>query len=204
MVQFIYLNEVKLDNKCFEDFQALAAELGIDGLHDKVNIESDPDVLINDSFDMNSIHNAEEDSPESDTDNELVETLVEMEAENDSIYETNEAVAEKNMKDVHPEEVTVNPCVQKVEWNSSKFFQCDKCEFLTVYKVSLRKHTLFRHDGITHPCTICESVLSCKASLKTHIKAKHEGVRFPCDLCDFKATSLSLVKKHMTKTHVTK
>ena len=226
LIRFIYLGEVKVETTDFDSFIALARELDVDGLDERVRMENDSDFIDNNIGNVDNILNATFYSRENQTSDYLKSESVSGEDMKDdslaSSFDINKFNENKEKIDLYSspqfepsvDQIISNPDINSPEDEArskeitenkintpSSFYQCDKCDFLTVYKVSLKKHILFRHEGITHPCTNCDSVFSCQASLKQHVKAKHEGIRFPCDLCEFKATSLSLVRKHKTKTH---
>jgi len=226
LIRFIYLGEVTVERADFDSFIALARELDVDGLDERVkignysdfidnNVGNVEDIILNATFYSRENQSSDYFKNEFVSVEEMQDESLASSSEINEFNEDKETIDLDNSSQVEPsvDQIISNPDINSPKdeakskdvtenkIDTSSFYQCDKCDFLTVYKVSLKKHILFRHEGITHPCTNCDSVFSCRASLKQHVKAKHEGIRFPCDLCEFKATSLSIVRKHKTKTH---
>ncbi|CAH1983462.1 unnamed protein product [Acanthoscelides obtectus] len=94
---------------------------------------------------------------------------------------------------------------------SSKLHECTICNFKTVYKSHLTRHTLI-HSSFSdlYICKHCKTSFKKKQSLFDHILKKHPDFRgtvsgkiYECMHCDFKKTSRTDFIKHMAK-HNTK
>ena len=80
-------------------------------------------------------------------------------------------------------------------------YQCDQCNHVANYKLSLKKHKQSNHEGLLFMCDTCEKTYGEKSHLAAHIKEIHLGVRYPCDQCDYKATRKGYIRFHKAKKH---
>ena len=57
-------------------------------------------------------------------------------------------------------------------------FQCDQCEFQTVWDISLKSHTMTMHTEKQYKCDKdnCDYMGRLKSDLKRHMGAMHEGI----------------------------
>jgi hypothetical protein len=78
---------------------------------------------------------------------------------------------------------------------------CDKCEFKAGESAHLNRHKQSKHDGVVYSCSQCEFQCKRKDSIKTHQQVKHEGVVFSCTQCEFDTTSQRGLKLHQQSVH---
>ena len=59
-----------------------------------------------------------------------------------------------------------------------------------------------KHDGEQFRCEKCDYQSASKHSLKLHTQSKHDGIRYVCGECGYKATQKQNLKTHiMTAKH---
>ena len=110
-------------------------------------------------------------------------------------------------------------------------FQCDQCEFQTVWDISLKSHTMTMHtekqykcdkdncdyigrlksdlkrhmgamhEGITYDCTQCPKTYKEKRKLKEHVRFDHQGIIQKCDQCDYQSGRKINLYKHVQTKH---
>ncbi|XP_070501430.1 zinc finger protein ZFP2-like [Chironomus tepperi] len=81
--------------------------------------------------------------------------------------------------------------------NSSKCFECDKCDKKFSEIEYLKKH-LFRHLGIkSFECTLCPARFAVKAGLDSHMTTHTNERKFACGECPAKFTKIQTLKLHM-------
>ena len=65
-----------------------------------------------------------------------------------------------------------------------------------------KSHTAAKHDGLRFRCEKCDYQSASKPSLKLRTQSKHDGIRYVCGGCGFKATQKHFLKSHiMTAKH---
>ena len=80
------------------------------------------------------------------------------------------------------------------------FTKCDKCDFLTVSGVSLRKHHRAEHPNIAYDCKECHLLFNFKSTFLKHKKKVHSIEKpFSCSMCGNRFTNNSHFKRHMKK-----
>jgi len=110
--------------------------------------------------------------------------------------------------------------------NEGMLFLCDRCEYKTNNKYTLRHHMSTIHHIGTEPCTICnfvaknsshlqlhlakhgsfpcnqcEHVANLKSGLARHKKAVHEERKYLCDHCDYFSARADILRIHRTAMH---
>ena len=58
----------------------------------------------------------------------------------------------------------------------------------------------FKHDGTQLQCEKCDYQSALKQSLKLHIQSKHDGIGYACgecDQCSYRASKKQNLEKHM-------
>ena len=110
-------------------------------------------------------------------------------------------------------------------------FQCDQCEFQTVWDISLKSHTMTMHtdkqykcdkdncdymgrlksdlkrhmgamhEGITYDCTQCPKTYKEKRKLKEHVRFDHQGIIQKCDQCDYQSGRKINLYRHVQTKH---
>jgi hypothetical protein len=75
-------------------------------------------------------------------------------------------------------------------------FKCDKCDFTTTRKVTLKAHKEVKHMGLVRNCDLCG--LKCKSieDLMKHRGVVHKLKTYKCDGCDFTTWSMKEAEKH--------
>ena len=64
-------------------------------------------------------------------------------------------------------------CINILSWRNT-FFRCDKCDYSSLRKGNLTKHSASVHgDTKTHSCLECEEVFPTKAELVSHVKGRY-------------------------------
>ena len=61
--------------------------------------------------------------------------------------------------------------------HDGKQLQCEKCDYQSASKHSLKLHTHSKHDGIGYACGDCGHQATRKQSLKSHMASKHGGTQ---------------------------
>lgn len=83
-------------------------------------------------------------------------------------------------------------------------YSCDKCQFTSVSKTSLKAHTRLKHLGQkrTYFCH-CGKSFSQNSSFYTHVKIVHEkNKNHLCKLCPKSYFEKSQLKNHIKSQHV--
>ena len=82
-------------------------------------------------------------------------------------------------------------------------FQCDQCEFQTVWDRSLKSHTMTMHTDKQYKCDKdnCDFRAPNQLKISRHIESEHEGVRYECNLCSYKGRLKSDLKRHIGAMH---
>ena len=88
-----------------------------------------------------------------------------------------------------------------IRYKRGSTFPCDKCDFKSATKQSLRLHKHAKHDGLRYPCGECNHQATQKQSLKSHMSSKHGGEQFQCDDCDYKSATNQSLKYHIVSKH---
>ena len=71
-------------------------------------------------------------------------------------------------------------------WGSTReHFPCEKCDYRSTSKQSLRRHKQFKHDGLGYACEDCDYESVSKQQLNLHMVSKHDGEKISCDKCDY-------------------
>ena len=60
-------------------------------------------------------------------------------------------------------------------------YQCQKCDFQTIWKNSLVIHEQSQHKGTKYPCLECGQMFTQKCGLSQHEQSIHMGKRYACD-----------------------
>ena len=85
-------------------------------------------------------------------------------------------------------------------------YQCEHCEYKTMFAKELRKHYLYRHkpgsDRI--PCDQCHFTTTRADALKRHVENKHLGIKHQCNQCSYSTGDKSDLTKHKRFTHAEK
>ncbi|XP_052745922.1 zinc finger protein 37-like isoform X2 [Bicyclus anynana] len=83
---------------------------------------------------------------------------------------------------------------------ATKPYSCDLCNYKTVHKGSLLRHTITHTGEKPFSCEICSYKCARKSSLLEHIKT-HTGEKpFSCEICSYKCALKSHLLQHI-KTH---
>lgn len=98
----------------------------------------------------------------------------------------------------------------RIKINTPIEFRCDKCEFKSLYKSSLKKHIVNKHAASIHlkekfRCDKCEFVTLDKSYLNIHRDKKHSSfelkLQFQCDKCEFVAKKKQYLNNHKLNKH---
>ena len=101
----------------------------------------------------------------------------------------------KHIFDVHGEEYLFK--------NDKEQFKCEKCEYTTDRKSSLKEHIQKQHEGIRYPCDKCDYIGKLSRSLQQHIKVNHQGelTNHYCEYCGHILKTSSGLKLHINSVH---
>ena len=119
---------------------------------------------------------------------------------------------------------------KKKDQKEKEIFQCDKCEFNTVSRYTLKDHMIHRHTAFTYvTCEVCgrklkpsalkqhmrlvhteHEMINCdecgkqlrKDQHKKHIQMVHSERKHSCHLCSYKAQTTYNLKLHIHKSHL--
>lgn len=96
--------------------------------------------------------------------------------------------------------------------NKKPNLSCKHCDYKTLYRPNLDRHTQTRHMPRVpnlNKCKKCRKCYSCPQTLKKHIivcgrpeKVKTLSKRFTCDLCDYKTHNKTLLCAHIQRQHL--
>ncbi len=94
-------------------------------------------------------------------------------------------------------------CDNHAKIHKEKNIKCDKCNFKTVHKISMKEHMRRIHEDEGFQCDICGAKVATKQKIKRHMMEVHLGMKpfHTCGLCPFKARSLAAIKMHFRKKH---
>ena len=56
-----------------------------------------------------------------------------------------------------------------------------------------------KHDGERSQCEKCDYQSASKKSLKLHTQSNHDGIRYVCGECGYKATQKRILKTHIMR-----
>ena len=84
-----------------------------------------------------------------------------------------------------------------------RIFECNKCDFKSVHYASVRKHNIYKHDGIKYECDKCEKSFIDSSTLLRHKKSIHDGVVYRCELCLKTFSDGSALTRHKKVMHST-
>ena len=82
-------------------------------------------------------------------------------------------------------------------------FQCDQCEFQTIWNISLKSHTMTMHSDKQYKCDKdnCDYIGRLKSDLKRHMGAMHEGITYDCTQCPKTYKEKRKLKEHVQFVH---
>ena len=91
------------------------------------------------------------------------------------------------------------------EAKSSKSFQCDKCQFVTKSKPSLKQHAKTIHESLKLlQCKKCHFMTKYKKSLQRHHNYIHEKESlqsYECDKCPYFTNHKHILIRHVKSFH---
>ena len=82
--------------------------------------------------------------------------------------------------------------------------QCMQCDYKSMWKSSIRRHTRSEHEGISFKCPYpgCpQKIKWSRSALDEHYYRKHSPAREACDQCDYVGGNKKIVQRHITKVH---
>ena len=85
--------------------------------------------------------------------------------------------------------------------NSTKMFNCDKCNKSYKCASGLWRHNQVKHVGVTFECEQCDASFGENGNLQQHIRSIHEGERFECEECNKLFTQKSNLTQHVKVVH---
>ncbi len=105
----------------------------------------------------------------------------------------------KSFQYKHSLKVHINHVHNEVELQ----FMCDKCDFRTARKETLRRHNEAKHlKSKTYYCDQCGFKNHLKDRVKTHIQMVHEKIKpHKCDSCEMAYGYKRDLKKHKERVH---
>ena len=63
-------------------------------------------------------------------------------------------------------------------------------------------HIKSKHEGFRYDCEQCDYQSIYKKNLKEHIETKHDGInRYACKECDYQSSRQDSLKKHIETKH---
>ena len=78
--------------------------------------------------------------------------------------------------------------------------KCDKCDFTSTRKVTLKAHKEVKHMGLVRSCDLCGTRCKSIEDLMQHREVVHKLKVYKCSFCDFTTWSKKEGEEHM-KTH---
>ena len=84
-------------------------------------------------------------------------------------------------------------------------YACEACDYHTVHKSALKRHTANRHQKssqVVHQCSVCEYSTTYEFALERHISTVHlkEGA-FECSLCEYNTVHKHALDRHIKMVH---
>ncbi|KRX02419.1 hypothetical protein PPERSA_10036 [Pseudocohnilembus persalinus] len=101
----------------------------------------------------------------------------------------------------------------KVNKKNQKVFQCEKCDYSTIYLQNYKRHFIKAHPQTEFKCQICEIQFKDKKQLIEHNNENHlkklqnkqqkqnSSVIFFCEDCDYQTKFEKLLKRHVEANH---
>lgn len=98
-----------------------------------------------------------------------------------------------------------NKHIAKAHPTISLPYKCDKCDFWSTKKVSIKLHQIKSHNAnrATYTCKECKSKFTCEASYNTHLQNHISRSSIVCHLCSQALTSEEDFQAHMESLHET-
>ena len=89
----------------------------------------------------------------------------------------------------------------KIERQANGKFSCDQCEYESVRRNSIKRHTDAVHLGIKFQCNECQIEYSSDDQIKAHINSVHNGEFYECDQCNKKFEQPRTLHLHVKFSH---
>jgi len=181
IMELIYLGEVKIGESEVDSFVQLGKDLEVEGLVDEEQEEIQEDATVTEPI-----------TPKVEMDYSLLEKVYD-----DAVVTCEEIDVSNQNKEIN----SLRKKKIKRERNENGQFACAKCDFSTEHLISLKKHTLSKHDEVRFQCERCEKNYSDSSALLRHRKSFHEGLRHTCDICKGCFTESGSLIKHKKNMH---
>ena len=170
VIKFMYVGQVEVPQKIFNDFLCVAREFDIDGFSKE--IDSTMSLRNENIKDTKEIQESEFEYKNFEIKNVSIE-------ENDpSIKGEKETENEIEIDNEKSEKVSYSALIKEIaptspNANTRNKFQCKLCEKQYSDPSPLHRHIKAVHEGLRYKCDFCERVFNQKSNLTAHTKSKH-------------------------------
>ena len=171
-----------------------AADLQIEGLQEKKNVEDIQD----------SIANYQDTMANQTLSDKLLDSNHDVQYLDSNIDEPNNKIQYFDVAlDQETDYSSTMPDfkIGNFEKNEDGSYSCDKCEYKNIRPSHLKKHILGKHLGVKFKCDLCEREFSSKSNLLIHIQSKHEGKKYRCEECNVEFIHPAMLSQHRAKYH---